>query len=146
MAGRFRRVDKTGDNRMQNYKKKDSDKSAIDKEKSNLANKAKLQAQTNAAEEELDILFGFNRHCDGPIRTGFMFNMRVSSIFDDETGTDNSSLELYFVQEDGSTFKATYLFKPYFLLVLKSKSSSNLQELETYLNRRFDLVNTFHQW
>lgn len=149
MAGRFRRVDNkkgvgswgAGDRKPGDRPKKPDllDTSMDAQDRNAIEKKMKSQKELNEATEELDIAFGFPRHCDGPSRTAFMFNMRVSSLADEETHTDNSCLEFYFVQEDGKTFKAAVLFRPYFLITLKDSQSGTLtQECETFLNRRFE--------
>ena len=65
--------------------------------------------------DRLDTSFGFDRHEEGE-RIGWLFNVVSSSKIDDELKVENSSVDLYFLENDGSTFKATFVYKPYFYL------------------------------
>jgi DNA polymerase epsilon subunit 1 len=55
-----------------------------------------------------------------------------------------SGADLYFIEEDGSTFKATVLFQPYFFVICKVGSSlinfkpNTEGDVEDYLRRRFE--------
>lgn len=80
----------------------------------------------------------FRRHAESTDKIGFMFNMCVTSLVDGE-GNDRAAMDFYFVQEDGATFKAAFLFPPYFLLGI-SGGSGNMQEVISLLTRRFETV------
>jgi DNA polymerase epsilon subunit 1 len=62
--------------------------------------------------------------------------MYQTSSIDEELKLERSAVELYFLESDGSSFKATYVYKPYFFIAVSKDSL--LQEVEAYLLRRFD--------
>jgi DNA polymerase epsilon subunit 1 len=63
--------------------------------------------------DEIDYKFGFESLKDGPDRLGWLLNWNVTSM-PDETGTEKSALDLYFVDKHGGNFKATVFHEPYF--------------------------------
>ena len=63
--------------------------------------------------DDIDYKFGFERLKDGPDRLGWLLNWNVTSM-PDETGTEKSALDLYFVDKHGGNFKATVFHEPYF--------------------------------
>ena len=79
--------------------------------------KANVQKAKETMEltDRLDTSFGFDRHEEGE-RIGWLFNVVASSKIDDELKVENSSVDLYFLENDGATFKATFVYKPYFYL------------------------------
>jgi len=111
--------------------------------------RANDREQQQLEEEELDSTFGFARLTDGPPRTAFMFNMRQSSLRDVDSGRLQSCLDMYFVQEDGETFRAAHIFQPYFLIYVKEEGGSGkgeqsrYNEVETYLRYKYpeEIVN-----
>jgi DNA polymerase epsilon subunit 1 len=61
--------------------------------------------------------------------------MHPTIVEDKENHIVKSAVEYYFIQEDGSTFKAVIPYNPYFYLGIKEDS---FREVETYLKRKFD--------
>jgi hypothetical protein len=41
-----------------------------------------------------------------------------TSVIDDELKVEKSAVDLYFLEMDGSTFKATYIYAPYFFIAI----------------------------
>ncbi|OEL31457.1 DNA polymerase epsilon catalytic subunit A, partial [Dichanthelium oligosanthes] len=58
-----------------------------------------------------------------------------SSWEDEDTGKIYSCVDLYFVSQDGSTFKVKYKFRPYFCAATKDKMEL---EVEAYIRRRYE--------
>ena len=48
----------------------------------------------------------YDRYSEGPPRLGWIFNMLPTSI-PDAAGNEKSGLDMYFLEQDGGTFKAT---------------------------------------
>lgn len=48
----------------------------------------------------------YERYKEGPPRLGWMFNMLPTSL-PDPSGNERSGLDMYFLEQDGGTFKAT---------------------------------------
>ena len=71
------------------------------KEESDRTSKMMERRRENARDNALDEKFLFERHSEGPDRVGWMFNMCVTSLVDGE-GNDQSAMDFYFVEEDGS--------------------------------------------
>ena len=57
-------------------------------------------------------------------------------MIDQELRVERSAVDLYFLELDGSSFKATFVYKPYFFIAISKDSL--MQEVEAYLMRRFD--------
>ncbi|VFQ71576.1 unnamed protein product [Cuscuta campestris] len=87
------------------------------------------------AEELLESKLGFDLFTAGDKRLGWLLTFASSSWEDQETHKVYSCVDLYFVCQDGSTFKAKYKFRPYFYVATKSKMET---EVEAYLRRRFE--------
>ncbi|XP_073270441.1 DNA polymerase epsilon catalytic subunit A-like [Primulina huaijiensis] len=87
------------------------------------------------AEEQLESKLGFNLFTEGDKRLGWLLTFASSSWEDQETRKVYSCVDLYFVCQDGSTFKAKYRFRPYFFAATKDKME---MDVEAYLKRRYE--------
>lgn len=92
------------------------------------------QQEVIGAAEDLDRHFGFDLLSQGAARTGFLFNIRPTSISDDDNN-ETSAIDCYFVEEDGSTFRARVSYAPYFLIHVDG-SENDVREVETLLLRQ----------
>ncbi|KAH7671411.1 DNA polymerase epsilon subunit 1 protein [Dioscorea alata] len=88
-----------------------------------------------SAEEELESKLGFSPFTEGEKRLGWLLTVASSSWEDQDTSKIYSCVDLYFVAQDGSTFKAKHKFRPYFYAAAKDKMES---EVEAYLKRRYE--------
>ena len=70
--------------------------------------------------DALDAVFGFEKLASGSSRIGWLLNMCSTTVFMEDK-TEYSALDLYFLRQDGSTFKGTFLYKPYFYIKCKVK-------------------------
>ncbi|KAJ4832189.1 DNA polymerase epsilon catalytic subunit A [Turnera subulata] len=96
---------------------------------------SKKQKLIRNAEEELDFKFGFDLFSQGDKRLGWLLTFAPSSWEDEETGRVHSCVDLFFVSQDGSTFKSKYKFRPYFYAATKGKMEA---DVEAYLRRRYE--------
>uniref|UniRef100_J3LD65 DNA polymerase epsilon catalytic subunit n=1 Tax=Oryza brachyantha TaxID=4533 RepID=J3LD65_ORYBR len=96
---------------------------------------AKEQRLRLGAEELLESRLGFAPYTDGERRLGWLLTFSPSSWEDEDTGKIYSCVDLYFVSQDGSTFKVKYKFPPYFYASTKDKMEL---EVEAYLRRRYE--------
>ncbi|GER25550.1 DNA polymerase [Striga asiatica] len=87
------------------------------------------------AEEQLESKLGFDLFTEGDKRLGWLLTFASSSWEDRETHKVYSCVDLYFVCQDGSTFKAKYKFRPYFYAATKNKME---MDVEAYLRRRYE--------
>ncbi|GAB6019923.1 hypothetical protein CHUAL_001454 [Chamberlinius hualienensis] len=83
--------------------------------------------------DETDLKFGFDRYKDSSERIGWLFNIHPTEILDEEKRLV-SAVDFYFVQEDGSRFKVSMPYKPYFYIATK-KGCEN--EVATYLTKKY---------
>ncbi|GJM85088.1 hypothetical protein PR202_ga01509 [Eleusine coracana subsp. coracana] len=83
----------------------------------------------------LESRLGFAPYTDGERRLGWLLSFSSSSWEDEDTGKIYSCVDLYFVSQDGSTFKVKYKFRPYFYAATKDKMEL---EVEAYLRRRYE--------
>jgi len=89
----------------------------------------------NTAEDELESKLGFGLFSEGETRLGWLLTFSSSSWEDRDTGKVYSCVDLYFVTQDGFSFKTKYKFRPYFYAATKDKMEL---ELEAYLRRRYE--------
>ncbi|WVZ75286.1 hypothetical protein U9M48_023358, partial [Paspalum notatum var. saurae] len=96
---------------------------------------AKEQRLRLGAEELLESRLGFAPYTDGERRLGWLLTFSPSSWEDEDSGKIYSCVDLYFVSQDGSTFKVKYKFRPYFYAATKDKMEL---EVEAYIRRRYE--------
>ncbi|GLJ44675.1 hypothetical protein SUGI_0939260 [Cryptomeria japonica] len=87
------------------------------------------------AEEELEAKLGFDLFTEGEPRLGWLLTMASSSFEDEDANKTFSCVDLYFVCQDGSTFKSKFKFAPYFYVATKEKTEL---DVEAYLRRRYE--------
>ncbi|KAM0031519.1 putative DNA-directed DNA polymerase [Helianthus debilis subsp. tardiflorus] len=85
-------------------------------------------------DENLDSKFGFDAFTEGEKRLGWLLTFTTSSWEDTDTQNVYSCVDLYFVRQDGSTFKVKYKFRPYFYAATKDKMGL---DVDAYLRRRY---------
>ncbi|KAK1559202.1 hypothetical protein Q3G72_011797 [Acer saccharum] len=96
---------------------------------------SKKQKLIRTADEELESKLGFDLFSEGQSRLGWLLTFASSSWEDQENRKAYSCIDLYFVSQDGSTFKAKYKFRPYFYAATKDKME---MDVEAYLRRRYE--------
>ncbi|XP_042499556.1 DNA polymerase epsilon catalytic subunit A-like isoform X2 [Macadamia integrifolia] len=95
----------------------------------------KKQKFIRNAEEELETKLGFDLFSEGEKRLGWLLTLASSSWEDQDTNKTYSCIDLYFVTQDGSTFKSKYKFRPYFYAATKEKMEI---DVDAYLRRRYE--------
>uniref|UniRef100_A0A0R0HLB0 DNA polymerase epsilon catalytic subunit n=1 Tax=Glycine max TaxID=3847 RepID=A0A0R0HLB0_SOYBN len=86
-------------------------------------------------EEELEAKFGFDLFTEGEKRLGWLLTYASSSVDDEDGYKVYSCVDLYFVAQDGSSFKTKFRFRPYFYVATKDKMEI---DVEAYLKRRYE--------
>lgn len=76
----------------------------------------------------IDSIFGFDVFDSGPKRKGWLVNMHSTLIQDEESHDQLSGVDYYFLDEEGGSFKVSYQFDPYFLIVCPNGKSTELEE------------------
>ncbi|KAI8906413.1 hypothetical protein EDD86DRAFT_210666 [Gorgonomyces haynaldii] len=84
--------------------------------------------------DDLDARMGFVSFDEGAPRLGWLVNMQPSLLIDETHPQGRSVVDLYFLQEDGASFRATVFYEPYlFVLTL----SDTQVEVEEHLKKKF---------
>ncbi|TFJ85676.1 hypothetical protein NSK_003184 [Nannochloropsis salina CCMP1776] len=104
-------------------------------QKSQKASASRYRARQ--AGDEFDIRFGYSRFEEGSPRLGWLLDMNASTVPDEE-GRERSGMDLYFLQQDGDTFKVTTFYEPYFYIGLRD--DRYIAEVMQLLQRKFDQV------
>ncbi|XP_022957705.1 DNA polymerase epsilon catalytic subunit A-like [Cucurbita moschata] len=97
--------------------------------------RSKKQRIIRSAEEEIESKLGFDLFSEGDKRLGWLLTFASSALEDQDTGKIYSCIDLYFVAQDGSSFKSKYKFRPYFYAATKDKMET---DVEAYLRRRYE--------
>ena len=72
-----------------------------------------IRARVRADEQSFDSSVGYARCDDTSTRTAYLVTM-CAAILTGEDNTEHAALDLFFLEQDGSTFKASVLAAPYF--------------------------------
>ncbi len=83
--------------------------------------------------EAIDEKFGFVRLTDVREETGYLLNMHATEVIDDDKRLV-AAVDYYFIQEDGSRFKATVPYRPYFYVGVRKE---NMQEASAFISKKF---------
>ncbi|KZZ92517.1 DNA polymerase epsilon [Moelleriella libera RCEF 2490] len=78
--------------------------------------------------QTIDDNFGFARYDGGRRKEGWLVNVQPTSIEDERNPGGRAALDCYFIELDGSTFKATVEYEPYFLIAVKRGHESEVEE------------------
>ncbi|KAF5727520.1 DNA polymerase epsilon catalytic subunit A [Tripterygium wilfordii] len=105
------------------------------RDRRDLTRSSKKQKQIFSAEEELESKLGIDLFSEGDKRLGWLLTYASSSWEDQETNKVYSCIDLYFVTQDGSSFKSKCRFRPYFYAATKEKME---MDVDAYLRRRFE--------
>lgn len=88
-------------------------------------------------DEAFDARMGFARIEDGGERIGYLFNMLPTTLTSEDRH-DIACLDLYFLQQDGATFKASISHEPYFYVAVAPGASGRTREVVASLERTFE--------
>ncbi|KAF2400087.1 DNA polymerase epsilon, catalytic subunit A/POL2 [Trichodelitschia bisporula] len=86
----------------------------------------KLEA-TRAA-HKIDEAMGFARFEAGKPRVGWLVNMHSTSIEDEDHPGGKAAVEFYFLDDEGTGFKAAVEYEPYFLVAVKRGREAEVEE------------------
>ncbi|WPH04119.1 Hypothetical protein R9X50_00700400 [Acrodontium crateriforme] len=78
---------------------------------------------------------GFERFDAGKRRIGWLCNMHSTAIEDSNIPGGRAAVDLYFLQDDGGSFKASVEYDPYFLIAVRKGKES---EVEEWVKRGFE--------
>jgi len=83
--------------------------------------------------EAMDAKFGFHSHKENVERLGWLINMHPNELLDEDKKLI-SSVDYYFIQDDGDRFKVSFPFRPYFYVLSKKVTE---REVANYINRKY---------
>ncbi|XP_045460209.1 DNA polymerase epsilon catalytic subunit 1 [Harmonia axyridis] len=83
--------------------------------------------------EAIDAKYGFERLADCQEHTGFLLNMHSTEILDEDKRLI-SAVDFYFIEEDGTRFKVSYAFMPYFYILTKRE---HINEISQFLMKKY---------
>ncbi|XP_072929758.1 DNA polymerase epsilon catalytic subunit 1 isoform X2 [Epargyreus clarus] len=89
--------------------------------------------------DRIDSKYGFDRVRDSKERTGYLINMHTAEILDEDKRLV-AAMDYYFIEMDGSRFKVSLMFQPYFLIMARKECE---QEVIQYLSKKF--AGTIHK-
>jgi DNA polymerase epsilon subunit 1 len=95
----------------------------------------KEKGRFRAGFADVDAAFGYTALAEGETRLGYLLNVQPATVKDDESGAELSAIDFYFVCQDGTSFRATKVYSPYFYVGLFDES---FDEVEGLLRRRFE--------
>lgn len=78
--------------------------------------------------QSIDDKMGFARYESGKRKEGWLVNVQPTSIEDERIPNGRAALDCYFIELDGSTFKATVEYDPYFIIAVKKGRESEVEE------------------
>ncbi|KAH7395509.1 hypothetical protein BKA64DRAFT_745731 [Cadophora sp. MPI-SDFR-AT-0126] len=76
----------------------------------------------------IDEAQGFARYEAGKKKTGWLVNVKTTSVEDPKIADGRAALDCYFLEDDGGTFKATLEYDPYFLVAVKRGHEAEAEE------------------
>lgn len=96
--------------------------------KGNEATSLDEKIEANKLAHSIDESMGFARYESGKKKTGWLVNVKTTSIEDEKIPGGRAGLDCYFIEEDGGTFKATLEYDPYFLVAVKRGHEAEAEE------------------
>jgi DNA polymerase epsilon subunit 1 len=67
----------------------------------------------------IDEAMGFARYDSGKKKVGWLVNVKPTTLEDEKVPGGRAALDMYFLEDDGGSFKATIDYEPYFLVAVK---------------------------
>jgi DNA polymerase epsilon subunit 1 len=92
---------------------------------------ASSRAEGTSADEKWErtrLAHSIDENMGGKRREGWMVNVQPTAIEDERIPGGRAALDCYFIEDDGSTFKATVEYDPYFLIAVKKGHESEVEE------------------
>lgn len=99
------------------------------------ANSQDEKIEATRLAHSIDEAMGFSRYDSGRKKVGWLCNMQSTSVEDEKVPGGRAGVDFYFLEEDGSTFKATLEYDPYFLIAVKRGKEA---EAEEWCRRKFE--------
>ncbi|ORX45441.1 putative DNA polymerase epsilon catalytic subunit A [Piromyces finnis] len=85
--------------------------------------------------DEIDEKLGRMKYIEGPEKIGWLTNIQPTLVKSNDWPSGKAGVDLFFIEEDGQTFKTTVLYEPYFYIMCKKNTEF---EVEEFLKRRYE--------
>ncbi|KAL0581436.1 DNA polymerase epsilon catalytic subunit [Marasmius crinis-equi] len=85
--------------------------------------------------DEIDEKLGFPAIQEGATREGWLVNMHPTTVKDPDWPGGKSAVDYYFIQDDGSMFKSTFVYEPYFHIACKVGMENTIEE---WLHKKYE--------
>jgi DNA polymerase epsilon subunit 1 len=92
------------------------------------ANSQDEKIEATRLAHSIDEAMGFARYDSGRKKVGWLCNLQSTSVEDENIPGGRAGVDFYFLEEDGSTFKATVEYDPYFLIAMKRGKEAEVEE------------------
>ncbi|KAF8901150.1 hypothetical protein CPB84DRAFT_1815239 [Gymnopilus junonius] len=90
--------------------------------------------EKTAQNDEIDEKLGFARVDQGTRREGWLINMHPTTVKDPDWPSGRAAVDYYFIQDDGSMFKCTFQYEPYFRLHARCTETM----IEEWLKKKYE--------
>ncbi|CAD6231570.1 GSCOCG00001475001-RA-CDS [Cotesia congregata] len=120
----------TGKYRSEKSEKKRTWEPGAEGSRENAADIRLRQANENI---HIDNLYGFHRVSDNRERVGYLINMHVTEIVEEDKRL-TSGVDYYFLEEDCTRFKVSMPYHPYFYILCRKDTE---QELSIFLQKKY---------
>ncbi|KAG8226587.1 hypothetical protein J437_LFUL007279 [Ladona fulva] len=94
---------------------------------------SELRLRQSLENDVIDSKYGFERVKDHAEHVGYLINMHTTEILDEDKRLI-SAVDYYFIKEDGSRFKASLPYMPYFLILTKKGC---MEEVSAFLTKKY---------
>ncbi|KAI1007367.1 DNA polymerase epsilon catalytic subunit A [Podosphaera aphanis] len=95
---------------------------------SNEANSSMEKHEAVKLAHSIDEAHGFARYDSGKKKTGWLVNIKPTTLEDSQYPEGRAAVDCYFIEEDGGTFKASLEYEPYFLVAVKRDHEAEAEE------------------
>ncbi|ORY68251.1 DNA polymerase family B [Pseudomassariella vexata] len=85
------------------------------------------KAERAALAQQIDESMGFARYESGRRKEGWLVNVQPTTVALEDDG-GRAALDCYFIEEEGTTFKATIEYEPYFLVAVRKGHEPEVEE------------------
>lgn len=91
--------------------------------------------QATRLAHSIDEQMGFARYDSGRKRVGWLCNMHSTAIEDSKIPGGRAAVDYYFLEEDGTSFKTSVEYDPYFLIAVRRGREA---EVEEWMRRKYE--------
>ncbi|KAK2460009.1 hypothetical protein APHAL10511_008015 [Amanita phalloides] len=97
--------------------------------------------------DEIDEKFGFGKVQEGERKEGWLINMHPTLVKDPDWPSGRAAVDYYFIHDDGTMFKCTFQYEPYFVIACKYGTENMVEEWlkKTYEGMIYRIVRQYKE-